>query len=79
MVYAHVYHDEDECHLVCDAVSSNGKVATIVDHTVVDENDNDASANVHGERRETNGYDVANDGRIWAEGASLEMKQLLGA
>ena len=77
LVHAHVYHDEDERYLVSDAERSYSEVAAVEGERLVDEDDDDARAGVHGERRYAYGYDVLDDVRHGVVDAALEVDDAL--
>jgi len=61
LVKAHDYHHEEEYHAVGYAVGSDGEVATVLLQPLVDEDDNEAGAEVHQEGREADGQGVADN------------------
>ena len=65
LIQSHDHHQEEEDDAVDDAVSGNGRVATVLFHAFVDKENDQTGAEVHEERTHTHGDNLSDD--AWSQ------------
>ena len=78
LVHTHINHHEDESYLIADAEGSYCHIATMAHQSVVDEDDDDTRADVHGKRRYAYCQNVLHYMRHGAVDATTKVDYALG-